>query len=96
MVLSSASKKTYELFSKSEVFLRIVLRFGIFVFLKELFGGFEEKSIVVSVATCTALFSFISGMLILRGVDNDEKKDKESNVEYKTKDSTNELEEMTL
>jgi hypothetical protein len=43
MVLSSASKKTYELFSKSEVFLRIVLRFGIFVFLKELFGGFEEK-----------------------------------------------------
>ena len=35
-------------------------------------------------------------MLILRGVDNDEKKDKESNVEYKTKDSTNELEEMTL
>ena len=35
-------------------------------------------------------------MLILRGVDNDEKKDKESNVEYKTKDSTNESEENDI
>lgn len=35
------------------------------VILKELFGGFEEKSIVISVATVTSLFSFISGILIL-------------------------------
>lgn len=63
------------------------------VILKELFGGFEEKSIVVSIATCTALFSFMSGMLILRGVDKDGIKDKESNKEYQTKDSTNESEE---
>ena len=43
------------------------------VVLKELFGGFEEKSIVITVATLTALFAFISGIIILRSVDkNDE------------------------
>ena len=39
------------------------------VILKELFGGFEEKSIVVSVATFTALFAFIAGIIILRNED---------------------------
>ena len=39
------------------------------VILKELFGGFEEKSIVVSVATFTALFAFITGIIILRNED---------------------------
>lgn len=52
------------------------------VVLKELFGGFEEKSIVVTVATLTALFAFISGIIILRGADRTDKelknKDNES------------------
>ena len=48
------------------------------VILKELFGGFEEKSIVVSVATFTALFAFIAGIIILR---NEDKKN-ESNVRF--------------
>lgn len=39
------------------------------VILKELFGGFEEKSIVVSVATFTALFAFVAGIIILRNED---------------------------
>ena len=43
------------------------------VILKELFGGFEEKSIVVSVATFTALFAFIAGIIILRNEDKKEK-----------------------
>ncbi|MBQ8066562.1 MAG: hypothetical protein IJ200_13025 [Prevotella sp.] len=64
------------------------------VILKELFGGFEEKSIVVSVATGTALFAFISGILILRDVDKNDRKDKKSNVETKAKDSASESEEI--
>ena len=44
------------------------------VVLKELFGGFEEKSVVVAVATLTALFAFISGIIILRGADLTDKR----------------------
>ena len=50
----------------------------------------EEKSIVVSVATGTALFSFISGILILRGADKKDKKDKCTSAGEMIKDSTNE------
>jgi mannitol-specific phosphotransferase system IIBC component len=53
----------------------------------------KREIVIISVATCTALFSFISGTLILRGVDKDDIKDKEGDVENKTKDSTNESEE---
>ena len=63
------------------------------VILKELFGGFEEKSIVVSVATGTALFSFISGILILRGDDKKDQKDKPTSAGNMIKDSTNESED---
>ena len=50
-------------------FLDIVKYIVTAVILKELFGGFEEKSIVVSVATFTALFAFIAGIIILRNED---------------------------
>ena len=53
------------------------------VILKELFGGFEEKSIVVSVATGTALFAFISGVLLLRGIDKKDNINKENLIEDK-------------
>lgn len=39
------------------------------VILKELFDGFEEKSNVVSVTTFTVLFTFITGIIILRNED---------------------------
>ena len=58
------------------------------VILKELFGGFEEKSIVVSVATGTALFAFISGILILRGADKKDRKEKNATTGYNIKDLT--------
>ena len=44
------------------------------VVLKELFGGFDEKSIVVTVATLTALFAFFSGIIILKSADNKDKR----------------------
>ena len=42
------------------------------VVLKELFGGFEEKSIVVSIATITALIAFLTGIIILKSADRKE------------------------
>ena len=63
------------------------------VVLKELFGGFEEKSIVVTVATLTALFAFISGIIILRGADKTDKRQglraQESKNETKNEETNN-------
>lgn len=39
------------------------------VILKELFGGFDEKSIIVTIGTLTALFAFITGIVILNSAD---------------------------
>jgi uncharacterized membrane-anchored protein YitT (DUF2179 family) len=61
------------------------------VILKELFGGFDEKSIVVTVATATALFAFIAGMIILRGVDKYENDYKQKKIIVKTDDNVSEL-----
>lgn len=61
------------------------------VILNELFGGFEEKYLVVTVAALTAVFAFIVGSVILRDVDNRDKERKSEAQENKNSRTNNDL-----
>ena len=65
------------------------------VILKELFGGFEEKSIVIMIATCTALIAFFAGMIILHGVDESDMKDHQEKTDNKYNELKQEINKST-